>query len=125
MLDTTDGLATVYAPADMRVLGYAVSGSDLALAVRPYGETGGGQIHIVDTSGEPRSIVDFTGEFRQLVGGERQYALLTDSYIQQCSAAGAGATASVEADGQQVILSDTRAVVLGLNRLVAYDLTIN
>ena len=125
MLDTADGLATVYAPADMRVLGYAVSGSDLALAVRPYGETGGGQIHIVDTSGEPLSIVDFTGEFRQLVGGERQYALLTDSYIQQCSAAGAGATAAVEADGQQVILSDTRAVVLGLNRLVAYDLTIN
>ena len=125
MLDTADGLATVYAPADMRVLGYAVSGGDLALAVRPYGDTGGGQIHVVGTSGEPLSVADFTGTFRHLVGGDRQYALLTDTYVQQFSATGAGATAAVEADGQQVILSDTRAVVLGLNRLEAYDLMVN
>ena len=125
MLDTTDGLATVYAPADMRVLGYAVSGQDLALAVRPYGDTGGGQIHVVDTSGEPRCTMDFTGTFRHLTAGDRQYALLTDTYVQQLSAIGAGATAAVEADGQQVILTDTRAVVLGLNRLAAYDLTTN
>lgn len=125
MLDTADGLATVYAPADMRVLGYAVAGKDLALAVRPYGDTGGGQIHIVNKNGEPTAVVDFTGAFRHLSGSHQQYVLLTDMYVQQLSAAGAGVTAAVEADGQQVILADSRAVVLGLNRLIAYDLTVN
>lgn len=125
LLDTADGLATVYNPTDMRVLGYAVAGKDLALAVRPYGDTGGGQIHIVNKSGEPTRTLDFTGEFRQLSGYQQQYVLLTDTYVQRFSAAAVGGTAVVEADGKQVILSEDRAVVLGLNRLVAYDLTVD
>lgn len=125
MLDTTDGLATVYNPTDVRVLGYAVAGKDLALVVRPYGDTGGGQIHVVDKSGEPIRVVDFTGEFRHLSGYHQQYVLLTDTYVHRFSAAAVGGTAAVEADGQQVILSDDRAVVLGLNRLAAYDLTVD
>lgn len=123
LLDTADGLATVYNPTDMRVLGYAVAGKDLALVVRPYGDTGGGQVHIVSKTGEPIRTLDFTGEFRQLSGYQQQYVLLTDTYVQCFSAAAVGGTAAVEADGKQVILSDDRAVVLGLNRLTAYDLT--
>lgn len=122
MLDTADGLATVYAPMDMRVLGYAVSGKDLALAVRPYGDTGGGQVHIVNTKGEPTATVDFTGAYRHLSANRQQYVLLTDTYAQAMSAAGAGTTVGVEADGKQVILENSRAVVMGLNRLTAYDL---
>ncbi len=125
MLDTADGLATVYAPAGMRVLGYAVGGKDLALALRPYGNTGDGEIHVVDKTGDPLATVEFTGAFRDLSGLHQQYALLTDGYVQSFSALGAGPTAAVEADGQQVILNNGQAVVLGLNRLDAYDLTEN
>lgn len=123
MLDTGDGLASVYAPADMRVLGYAVAGDTLALAVRPYGDTGGGQVHVVNTMGEPTATVDFAGTFRHLAGSQEGYVLLTDTYVQSVSSAGAGPLATVSADGQQAALIDRRAVVLGLNRLTAYDLT--
>lgn len=123
MLDTADGLATVYHPTNMRVLGYAVAGKDLALAVRPYGDTGGGQVHIVDKKGDAVRVTDFTGEFRQLSGAQHRYALLTDTYLQPLSATEEGRAVAVEADGQQIILSDAHAVVLGLNRLIAYDLT--
>lgn len=121
MLDTADGLATVYAPAGMRVLGYAVAGKDLALAVRPYGDTGGGQIHIVNKQAEAARITDFSGEFRHLYGTHQQYVLLTDTYVQRLSAAAESAAVTVAADGQQVILADARAVVLGLNRIQAYE----
>ncbi len=123
MLDTADGLATVYKPGDMRVLGYAVAGKDLAVAVRSYGDTGGGQIHIVNKKGEPARVVDFTGAYRHLSGYHQQYVLLTDTYVQRVSASAESAAVAVEADGQQVILTDTHAVVLGLNRLAAYPIT--
>ena len=121
MLDTSDGLATLYVPTDMRVLGYAVAGKDLALAVRPYGDTGGGQIHIVTTEGKATCTMDFIGAFRDLAGHEHQYALLTDTYVQAFSATAEGDTVPVEADGRQVAVSDEQVVVLGLNRLEAYD----
>lgn len=120
-LDTTDGLATVFAPKDVRILGYAAGAEDLALVTRPYGSTGGGQVHIVAKSGELRCTVDFTGEFRHIGQRDDTYALLTDSYVQALSGTGAGGTAAVSADGQQVIPNGTQAVVLGLNRLEAHD----
>ena len=123
MLDTSDGLATVYKPGDMRVLGYATAGKDLALAVRPYGDTGGGEIHIVSKKGEPTRVVPFTGAFRHLSGYHHQYVLLTDTYVQPISAVAEDAAIPVEADGQQVIMSDGQVVVLGLNRLAAYSVT--
>jgi hypothetical protein len=123
MLDTADGLATVYAPAGMRVLGYAVSGEHLALALRPYGDTGDGQIHIINKQGEPTCTVDFTGDFRQLAAGADQYAVLTDTHVAQILPTGAGLTVAVPTDGQQVMINSTHAVVLGLNRIDAYPLT--
>jgi hypothetical protein len=121
MLDTADGLVTVYAPTDMRVLGFAVAGKDLAVAVRPYGDTGGGQVHIVNKKGEAIRTVSFTGVYRHLSGYQHRYVLLTDSYVQTLSATAEGTPVPVEADGQQVILTNHQAVVLGLNRLAAYD----
>lgn len=123
MMDTANGLTTVYAPTGMRLLGYAVGGEDLALALRPYGTTGDGQIQVIDKHGEPRSTVPFTGDFRHLSGQEQQYVLLTDSYVQKITAAGAAGTADVAADGQQAVLDGENAVVLGLNRLESYPLS--
>lgn len=121
MLDTSDGLATVYAPEDMRLLGYAVGEEDLALVLRPYGSTGDGMVQVIAKNGEPKYSVDFSGEFRHVSYSNRQYLLLTDSYVQRLSAAGGGTVVQVPADGQQAVLDGTQAVVLGLNRLQAYD----
>lgn len=122
MMNTATGATTAYTPADKHVLGFAVAGNDCAVAVRPYGDTGGGQIHIVNTNGTVSRVLDFTGGFRHLSGYEQQYVVLTDSYVQYLSATAVGTPVAVKADGQQVVLTDGRGVVLGLNRLEAFDL---
>ena len=122
MLDTTDGLATVYAPEGVKVLGYATTGNHLALAVRPYGTTAGGEIHVVGKDGDPMTTVVFTGELRHLSGQNGAYALLTDSYVQKIAKNGADGMADMAADGQQVILDGNSAIVLGLNRIDSYAL---
>ena len=47
---------------------------------------------------------------------------LTDAYAQRITTTGAAGTAQVGSDGQQVVLDGDHAVVLGLNRLVAFEL---
>ena len=123
MLDTVNGTYTVYTPMDMRLLGYALGGDDLALVLRPYGSTGDGQVHVISKSGDLLCTVDFTGEFRHLSGDSGQYLLLTDSYTQRITAVGGGSVAKVPSDGQQAVLEGDRAVVLGLNVLQTYELT--
>jgi hypothetical protein len=121
MLDTADGLATLYAPEGMQVLGYAVAGDNLAVAVRPYGATSDGQIHVVNKDGDPLTQTDFTGAFRHLSGYKGTYALLTDSVVYKITKDGVSGTAATAADGRQVVLDDDKAVVLGLNRLTAHE----
>ena len=123
MLDTADGLATVYAPEGMRVLGYAATGNHLALALRPYGTTAGGEIHVVGKDGEPLTTVAFTGEWRHLSAQDGAYALLTDTYVQKIGKTGPEGAAPIEADGQQAVLDGTAAIVLGLNRLDSHPLS--
>ncbi|MBQ5840344.1 MAG: hypothetical protein IIW40_00130 [Clostridia bacterium] len=122
MLDTADGLATVYDPVDKRPLGYAAAPEHIALAVRSYGHTGGGQVQIINKKGEPLCSVDFVGEFRQLSYSGEQYLLLTDTEAVEITTTGAKRRAAVESDGQQAIISGDKAVVLGLNMVQAYSL---
>ncbi|MBQ1203509.1 MAG: hypothetical protein II363_02285 [Clostridia bacterium] len=122
MLDTKDGLSTVYSTGGMRLLGYAIGDNTLALALRPYGDTGDGQVQVVNKKGEPSCTVPFSGEFRQLSSNGKRYVLLTDSAVTEITAAGQGKQAAVDNDGQQAVLTGHRVVVLGLNRVQAYDL---
>lgn len=123
MLDTADGLSSVYATDGMRILGYACAGDTLALALRPYGSTSGGQIQVIDKSGEALCTVPFEGEFRDLSGQKEMYALLTDTRVSQIGSTGLLAGADVPADGQQAVLDGNQAVVLGLNVLTSYKLS--
>ena len=122
LLDTDDGLATVYTLGERRLLGYAVAQETLALVTRDYGDTGNGQVQVVNKKGEPLCTVDFTGDFRHLSASEKKYALLTDTAVTEITASGGGRTAPAEADGQQAVLAGGKAVVLGLNVLQAYQL---
>jgi len=121
MLDTSDGMATVYAPDGVRLLGYAVTEKGLAIAVRSYGATGDGQVHLVNTDGVLLTSMDFTGEFRHLSGYEGEYALLTDSMVYKITNDGVAGTAVTASDGRQALLNEDMAVVLGLNRLTAHN----
>ena len=122
MLDTADGLATLYVPDGMKVLGYATTGNHFALALRPYGTTAGGEIHVVGKDGNPLTTVEFTGDLRHLSGQAGAYAVLTDSYVQKITKNGVDGEADMAADGQQVILDGQSAIVLGLNRIDCYAL---
>ena len=122
LLNTADGLATVYAPEGKRLLGYAAGDTTLALVMREYGDTGDGVVQIVDKKGEPLCTVEFTGDFRHLSAQGRQYLLLTDSAVQEITTLGAGRKAASAADGQQAVLCGDSGVVLGLNLLQAYPL---
>ena len=121
MLDTSDGMATVYAPDGVQLLGYAVTEKGLAVAVRSYGTTGDGQVHVVNTKGDLLAQMDFTGEFRHLSGHNGKYALLTDSMVYKITNDGVQGSAATAADGRQVLLDEDMAVVLGLNRITAHN----
>ncbi len=122
MLDTGDGLATVFTLGDHRLLGYAAADHTMALVTRDYGNTGAGQVQVIDKKGEPLCTVDFAGDFRHLSADSRHYLLLTDDTVTKITPEGAAGTAASAADGQQAVLSGNRAVVMGLNTLQAYEL---
>ncbi len=120
LIDPSRNTQMAYAADGGRVLGYAVGDNSIALAVRPYGETEGGSIAVINQKGEERCTVPFTGEFRQLSADGQHYLLLTDTSAQVVSAAGAGKNVSVPGDGQQAVLCGDKAIVLGLNLIQEY-----
>ena len=122
LIDTTNGLASVYRPEGMQVLGYGTTDHNLALVPRDYGVTGDGEIHLVDSDGEPQITETFSGEFRHLAGQDDGYVLLTDHAIQRVTPDGADEPIAVDPDGRQVALNKDIAVVLGLNRILSVSL---
>ena len=121
LMNTHSGGVTTYQPEGMRVLGYAVGGDGIALALRAYGDTADGEVRIVASSGGVLSDTAFTGEFRHLSGFGGRYALLTDGYAQALTANGVTGKVTVQADGRQVLYVDGKIVVMGLNRLDAFS----
>ena len=121
LMDPHSGNVTRYDPEGMRVLGYAVGGDGVALALRAYGNTADGEVQIISSSAAVLCNVDFTGEFRHLSGFGGRYALLTDSYAQALTVNGVTDRASVQADGRQALYADGAIVVMGLNRLDAFS----
>ncbi len=121
-MNTNDGSVTLYQPEEMRILGYAVAQNQLALALRSYGDTGDGEVHLLNGNTAILKMIPFTGDFRQITVGENGYLLLTDHYVQKITEQGAGGKAEVEADSREVVPDGDRAVVLGLNRLDSYEL---
>lgn len=120
LMDVKKGETTAYKPEGMRMLGYAVGGDTLAVAMRPYGDTAGGDLAILSADGKVKSSAPFTGEFRHLSGHKGRYALLTDTFVQPFSLSGVGEPIGVEGDGRQAIVNPLQVVLMGLNRLEAY-----
>lgn len=117
LMNTDDGGVSLYAPTGMHMLGYAVGGDTVALAMRPYGDTAGGVAVILSSGGAEQYRMEFDGEFRHLSGCAERYALLSDSHVQAFTVDGVKASAPVQADGRQVVFAEGHVVVMGLNRL--------
>ena len=122
LIHTENGKTQSYLPEGMRVLGYAVSGDSVALAVRAYGDTAGGEVQVISSSGSVKSYARFEGEFRHLSGHEGMYVLLTDSTAQTISANGVGGKIAVAADSRQAVYADGHVVIMGLNRLESFTI---
>lgn len=120
LMNTTSGEVSTYVSQGMHVLGYAVSGESVALAVRAYGDTADGEVVVVSATGSESCCAPFTGEFRHLSGTDGQFAFLTDSHVYLLSAAGVEGRAEVSADGQQAVYAAGKAVVMGRNALNVY-----
>ncbi len=117
------GSPSAYTIGGEQLLGYAVAGETVALVTQAAGDTGGGQVTVVDTNGKALSFSSFTGEFRGLSATDTQYLLLTDSRAQAIGQNGGGKSAAVAADGQYALLRGDNAIVLGLNAIQQYPLT--
>lgn len=121
MMNTSDGGVFEYQTDGMHLLGYAVGGDTVALALRPYGDTAGGEAVVLSSVGTRLSSLAFDGEFRHISGSDGRYALLTDSHAHAFTSAGGDFVAEVQADGRQVVYTETGLVVMGLNRLEAFS----
>lgn len=121
LMNTQSGATATYTPDGMRVLGFAMGGDGVALAVRPYGNTADGEVRLLSSAGTVVNHLSFRGEFRHLSGFNGQYALLTDGYAQGFTVHGVTPEAAVQADGRQVMYADGQIVVMGLNRLEAFS----
>ena len=122
LMNTADGGVSLYSMEGKYLLGYAVGGDTVALAMRPYGDTAGGEVVVLTSAGSEKLRLPFEGEFRHLSGGEGRYALLTDSAAQALTADGVEHTVSVPADGRQVVFAEGQLVVMGLNQMDAYPM---
>ena len=120
MMNISDGGIFEYNPDGKHVLGYAVGGDTVAVALRTYGDTAGGEVVVLSSVGTRLCSMEFAGEFRHVSGYEGRYALLTDGHAHAFTSAGVAFTASVQADGRQVIFAEDALVVMGLNRLEAF-----
>ena len=120
MMNTSDGGIFEYNPDGKHVLGYAVGGDTVAVALRTYGDTAGGEVVVLSSAGTRLCSMEFAGEFRHVSGCDGRYALLTDSHAHAFTSAGVSFTATVQADGRQVIYTEDALVVMGLNRLEAF-----
>lgn len=124
LLMTVDGgQPTAYDIGGRQLLGYAVAQDSVALVLRPRGDTDGGEVVMLDSTGAQACAIPFAGEFRHLSAEGKQVVLLTDSMVQVITRIGAGKSSPVEADGQQAVLFGNTAVVMGLSALQQYSLT--
>ena len=121
LMNTTDGGVSTFTPDGKQILGYAVGGDTLALALRAYGDTADGEMVVLSSAGQQLCRLDFEGEFRHLSGFDGRYALLTDSRAHAFTSSGAAFTASVQADCRQAVFAEEQLVVMGLNRLEAFS----
>jgi len=122
LLNCQNGDVSEYKQEGKRILGYAVGKDRLALALRSYGATGDGEVHLVNGNTTLVQTVAFIGDFRQLSADENHFLLLTDGYVQRLSEQSVGDKVKVEADGRQAVLDENRAVVLGVSHLQEYEL---
>ncbi len=121
-IDPSKATTVPYSVNTQRVLSCAFGSHSIALVLREYGDTDGGKALLLTDGNTVAASVDFAGEYRYLTAKGDRFLLLTDSQIIRFEKTGNPVSAAVNADGQQAVLSNDRAIVLGINSIQAYTI---
>ena len=108
--------------SDMQLLGYAVSGNQVSVAVRSYGATRGGQLLTWNQNGQSVYQHSFEGTFRDVSAGERGVLLLTDGTLTALNDRGDASSVDVPSDGLMVTRAFGKtAIVLELTVMNTFE----
>lgn len=92
-----------------------------ALVLRRYGNTDGGRLLVVRSTGDVAYTADFEGSFRDISpAGSEGYWLLTGGELLHAGGKGWDQKLDIPADGRMVCGLGDRAIVLGLTSLTEY-----
>ena len=109
--------------SDMQLLGYAISGNQVSVAVRPYGATRGGQLLTWNQNGQEAYQYSYEGMFRDLSSSAGGFLLLTDEKLTSLNDRGDDASIDVPSDGLMVTQVFGRsAIMLELTALNRYNI---
>ena len=116
---------TAYTYADQELLSYTISPSIVSLVLRSYGSADGGELVMLDETGQVTQTAAFADTFRHVAGGDSRVLLLTDRHLYSFKADGKRQQAETAADGRLTVSLANRALVMGLTAITDYPLVDN
>lgn len=106
---------------EYELIGMTEGENSAALVLRRYGNTDGGRLLVVRSTGDVAYTADFEGSFRDISpAGSEGYWLLTGGELLHAGGKGWDQRLDIPADGRMVCGLGDRAIVLGLTSLTEY-----
>lgn len=113
---------TEYAYDDRELMSFSVGSSLIGLLLRPYGSADGGELVVLDSTGQPRQCIAFDDTFRCLSADGNRMLLLTDRELAAYTVEGLQGQVTTSADGRLVTALNGRPLVVGLTAVTEYTL---
>ena len=117
---SAEGQPVKYAYAERKLLGYAVGYAGLGLVLQAYGSSAGGELIVLDSSGQPQPAIPFASPYRDLCAYKDGFFLLTDRHLLAVNNNSLKGTLDIPPDGRLVAALGDKAIVLGLTTLNEY-----
>lgn len=116
-VNPTGSLDVTVSHEEEELIGFAFGSSDTAVVTRPYGSQEGGTVTVYSVSGDVRSTHSFEGAFRDIAAANKDFLVLTDTYVYTVGHSGTVKQAAAQADSLMTAAIDGKALVLGLAAL--------
>ncbi len=110
-------LDAVVSLEERELVGFAFSGSDVAVATRPYGTQDGGTVDVYSATGDKRLTGVYEGSLRDVSAMNSSFLVLTDRFVYETGGDGFVRHGTVAADSRMVGAIDGKPLVLGLTML--------
>jgi len=102
---------------DFQLAGYTVGDRSVAVALRNFGNTDGGTVLTVNSTGDKAYSVPYNGVFRSIAPYKTGIILLTSEELYRTDAAGVVYKENAIRDGRMVCSLENKMIVLGLTAL--------